>query len=73
MRRELFGEWDFPPEEPSPGPWRVKFFAARPSVGADENAYVVLDANGKWVAECARAVDANMIAAMRGLAESKGV
>lgn len=60
FRRDLFGVPRL--QEPSPGPWRWrKTRAPGYGLGPSPAVFVVLDANGKCVAECERAVDAEFI------------
>lgn len=63
-RDELLGE--VPVRKPSPGPWSVKKHNQRSQHARDghETVWVVLDARGKYVAECDSAVDAYHIADM---------
>lgn len=62
FRREYLGTWDHS-AKPSPGPWSWRE-TTQPSPYAPsgrERVFVVLDADGKCVAECERADDAEFI------------
>lgn len=58
FRRELFGEWDFKPPRPSPGRWSHRKTTQPTMRGERETVFVIVDANGKYVAECEREIDA---------------
>jgi hypothetical protein len=59
--RDYIGTWKAKPPEPSPGPWGMREHQERNRFGNIEHSWVVLDVNGKCVAECERWEDADFI------------